>query len=78
MLVTNTWQETSGKTKQTEDCAPITGMQMQQEMHNRLLAVQKAQEETREQFSELARRFSSCIEQTQKFISERPQKRLMK
>lgn len=70
MLVTNTWMEPNGKTKITEDCAPITGMHMQQEMHNRVLAVQKAQEETREQFSELHKKFSLLIAQSHEFMIE--------
>jgi len=45
--IKNTWNNDKGETKLTNDCAPIRTCLMFTELYNRVIGIQKAQEELR-------------------------------
>lgn len=68
LLVENFWTNQDGVKSKTDDCAPVRSMLMQMDQHNRSLAVQKSNEELRNQVGSLKARFDTTLHETRKFM----------
>lgn len=63
------WQDGQiGQVKLVEDCAPIRSMLMAQDLHNRFIGVQQANEEARNRFHDMTNEIRSINAMTKEFM----------